>query len=52
MNEQTILGKTSEKPLLPSELNLMAKEKIESEISRVWVSGEVSDFYQAPSGHS
>jgi exodeoxyribonuclease VII large subunit len=49
---QTYKGKTPENALSPSGLNLLARNTIETHISRVWVLGEITDLYQAASGHA
>ena len=46
------IGKSPENALTPSKLNNLARRTIENHLGSVWLSGEVSDFYKAPSGHA
>ncbi|MCF6318681.1 MAG: exodeoxyribonuclease VII large subunit [Proteobacteria bacterium] len=46
------LGKSPENALTPSRLNNLARRAIEKQLGSVWLNGEVSDFYKAPSGHA
>lgn len=38
--------------MTPSTLNKLAKNTIENQLASLWLTGEVTDLYQAPSGHA
>jgi len=46
------LGKSPENALSPSKLNNLARRTIENHLGSIWITGEVTDYYKAPSGHS
>jgi len=46
------LGKSPDNALSPSRLNNLARQTIENHIGNIWLTGEVSDLYMAPSGHA
>lgn len=46
------IGKTAESALSPSRLNNLARSTIENNLGTLWVTGEVTDYYLAPSGHA
>lgn len=46
------LGKSPENAISPSKLNNLARKTIENHIGSIWLTGEVSDLYMAPSGHA
>ena len=52
LNNKNNRGKTPENAITPSELNFLAKKTIENQIGSIWLSGEVTDLYQANSGHA
>ncbi|MFK8013528.1 MAG: exodeoxyribonuclease VII large subunit [Marinicellaceae bacterium] len=45
-------GKSPENPLSPSQLNKLAKNSIEDTLGSLWLTGEITDLYKAPSGHA
>ena len=45
-------GKSPENPLTPSKLNNLARSSIEDTLGSLWLAGEITDLYQAPSGHA
>ncbi len=46
------IGKSPENAVTPSTLNRLAKNAIENQLASLWLTGEVTDLYQAPSGHA
>lgn len=46
------LGKSPDNALTPSRLNNLARQTIENHLGNIWLTGEVSDLYMAPSGHA
>jgi exodeoxyribonuclease VII large subunit len=45
-------GKSPENPLTPSLLNQLARLSIENTLGSLWLAGEITDLYMAPSGHA
>jgi len=45
-------GKSPENPLTPSRLNHLARSSIENSLGSLWLTGEITDLYMAPSGHA
>ena len=45
-------GKSPENPLTPSKLNHLARRSIENSLGSLWLMGEITDLYTAPSGHA
>lgn len=45
-------GKSPENPLTPSKLNHLARSSIENTLGSLWLAGEITDLYMAPSGHA
>jgi len=52
INNKNSIGKTADNAISPSELNLLARRTIENQLGSIWLSGEVTDLYQAASGHA
>ena len=51
-NSGNIRGKTPENAITPSQLNNLARTTLENQIGSIWLNGEVTDLYLAPSGHA
>lgn len=45
-------GKSPENPLTPSKLNNLARLSLENTLGSLWLTGEITDLYMAPSGHA
>ncbi|MBL4659070.1 MAG: exodeoxyribonuclease VII large subunit [Alcanivoracaceae bacterium] len=46
------IGKSPENSTTPSVLNNLARKAIEMQLGNLWLRGEVTDLYMAPSGHA
>ena len=52
INNGNLAGKTPEDAITPSKLNNLARITIEKQLGSIWLNGEVTDLYMAPSGHA